>query len=169
MSWIYWPGMIILVMGVTGAGKTTIGTLLARQLGWKYADADDFHSPANKDKMSRGIALTDADRGPWLRAIHDAMLQWEKAGENAVLACSALKHRYRKLLRQGATVKFVYLRGTAELILQRLQQRQGHYATGDLVASQFAALEEPNDAVVVDIAAGPSAIVSEIRRQLGFA
>ena len=155
-------------MGVTGAGKTTVGTLLAKQLGWQFADADDFHSPLNKEKMSRGVALTDADRGPWLQAIHEAMVQWEAAGQNAVVACSALKHAYRKLLREGVNAKFVYLRGTAELILERLQQRKGHYATGELVASQFAALEAPKGDYVVDIADPPESIVKEIRRQLGL-
>jgi len=158
--------VIIVVMGVTGSGKTTIGTLLAQQLGWNYADADDFHSPGNKEKMSRGIALTDADREPWLRSIHDAMVRWQDRGENVVLACSALKQRYRELLGEGVLAKFVYLRGTAELILSRLKQRKGHYATGDLVDSQFAVLEEPKDAVVVDIAADPSTIVGEIRRRM---
>ena len=158
--------MIVIIMGVTGAGKTTIGVLLAQQLGWKYADADDFHSAANKEKMSRGVALTDADREPWLRAIHDALAQWEASGQNAVLACSALKHSYRKMLREGLRVEFVYLRGTAELILSRLQQRKGHYATGDLVASQFAALEEPKDAYIVDIADEPPTIVKKITDRL---
>jgi len=153
-------------MGVTGAGKTTVGTLLARQLGWQFADADDFHTPANKEKMSRGIALTDADRGPWLEAIHEAMLRWEASGQNAVLACSALKQDYRDRLSEGVDVKFVYLRGTAELILKRLGHRKGHYATGDLVASQFAALEEPKDSYIVDIASSPETQVEEIRRQL---
>jgi gluconokinase len=160
--------VIILIMGVTGAGKTTVGTLLAKQLGWQFADADDFHSPINKEKMSHGVALTDADRGPWLQAIHEAMVKWEASGQNAVVACSALKHAYRKLLREGVNAKFVYLRGTAELILQRLQERKGHYATGDLVASQFAALEEPKGAYVVDIAGPPESIVKEIRRQLSL-
>ncbi|HEY2393783.1 MAG TPA: gluconokinase [Candidatus Angelobacter sp.] len=153
-------------MGVTGAGKTTIGTLLARQLGWQFADADDFHTPANKEKMSHGIALTDADRGPWLEAIHDALLRWDTTGQNAVLACSALKQAYRELLSEGVNVKFVYLRGTEELILQRLGHRKGHYAKSDLVASQFAALEEPKDSYVVDIASDPQTQVEEIRRDL---
>ena len=153
-------------MGVTGAGKTTIGSLLAQRLGWKFADADEFHSAANKEKMAKGIGLTDADRQPWLKAIHDAMAAWEKAGQNAVLACSALKHSYRQILRGGVDVQFVYLQGSAELILERLQRRKGHYATGELVASQFAALEEPRDAYVVDIGPDPETIVEEIRSRL---
>src|SRR3954463_9076341 len=99
--------MIIVLMGVTGSGKTTVGTLLAQQLGWQFADADDFHTPANKEKMSRGLGLTDAERGPWLDAIHEAMLSWETSGENTVVACSALKQSYRDRLNEGVTVKFV--------------------------------------------------------------
>jgi gluconokinase len=160
--------MIVLIMGVTGSGKTTVGTLLSQQLGWKFADADDFHSAANKAKMAHGIALDDADRGPWLHAIHQAIMKWDAAGENAVLACSALKQSYRELLSAGVNVRFVYLHGSAELILGRLQHRSGHYATGDLVASQFATLQEPTDAYVVDIDAPPDKIVEEIRHQLAL-
>jgi len=160
--------MIVLIMGITGSGKTTIGTLLAQQLGWLFADADDFHSAANKEKMSHGIALTDADRMPWLRAIHDAMVRWDAAGQNAVVACSALKQVYREVLAEGVRAEFVYLRGSPDLILERLKHRHGHYATGSLVASQMEALEEPRDAHVVDIANTPAAIVEEIRRQLNL-
>lgn len=160
--------MIIILMGITGSGKTTVGQLLARQMGWQFADADDFHSPANKEKMSRGLGLTDAERGPWLEAIHAAMLDWEKSAENAVLACSALKQAYRDLLSEDVNAKFVYLQGTAELILERLGHRKGHYATGELVASQFAALEEPKEAYIVDISASPQEQVAEIRRQLNL-
>jgi len=160
--------MIIILMGVTGSGKTTVGKLLAEQLHWQFADADDFHSAANKEKMSRGLGLTDAERGPWLESIHQTMLGWEKSGQNAVLACSALKQAYRELLSENVNTKFVYLRGTAELILERLGHRKGHYATGELVASQFAALEEPKEAYIVDIAASPEVQVEEIRRQLNL-
>ena len=160
--------MTIIIMGVTGSGKTTVGILLAQQLGWTFADADDFHTPANKEKMSKGIALSDADRGPWLEAIHDATARWQSAGQNAVVACSALKQAYRDLLSENVDVKFVYLRGTAELIIERLGHRKGHYAKVNLVASQFAALEEPKDSYVVDIAGSPETIVAEIRRQLNL-
>ena len=158
--------MTIIVMGVTGSGKTTIGTLLAKQLGWTFADADDFHTPSNKEKMSKGIALTDADRGPWLDAIHDAIVRWEAAGTNAVVACSALKQAYRDLLSENVGAKFVYLRGTAEMIIERLGHRKGHYAKENLVASQFEALEEPTDSYVVDIGGTPEEIVAETRREL---
>jgi gluconokinase len=158
--------MTIIIMGVTGSGKTTVGTLLAKQLGWTFADADDFHTPANKEKMSKGIALTDADRGPWLEAIHDAIARWQASGQNAIVACSALKQAYRDLLSDNVDVKFVYLRGNAELIIKRLGHRKGHYAKENLVASQFEALEEPKDSYVVDISGTPEEIVAEIRRQL---
>jgi gluconokinase len=160
--------MIIILMGVTGSGKTTVGKLLAQQLGWQFADADDFHSTANKEKMSRGLGLTDADREPWLESIHKAMLRWEKSGRNAVLACSALRQAYRDLLSEDVSFELVYLRGTAELILERLGHRKGHYATGDLVASQFAALEEPKEAYMVNIAESPEAQVAQIRRRLNL-
>ncbi len=158
--------MIVILMGVTGSGKTTVGKLLAQQVGWEFADADDFHTPANKEKMSRGEGLTDAERLPWLEAIHKAMVNWESSGQNTVLACSALKESYRGILSNGVSAQFVYLRGSAELILERLGHRKGHYATGELVASQFAALEEPQDAYVVDIASDPMTQVAEIRRDL---
>ncbi len=145
-------------MGVQGSGKTTVGQALAARLGWNFADADDFHSTANKAKMSAGIPLTDEDRMPWLAAVRAAM---EKAGRNLVMACSALKEKYREqLVFPGMRV--VYLRGSQELIAARLQARQHHYAKLDLLPSQFEQLEEPRDAVVVDIAHSVDEIVEEI-------
>lgn len=161
--------MIILVMGVTGSGKTTIGSLLAKQMGWRFADADDFHSAANKEKMSNGIPLTDADRLPWLESIHQAMVAWNRTGESVVLACSALKESYRELLSKDLPVRLVYLRGDAAYIKERLQHRTAHYAKADLVDSQFEALEEPQDAIVVDVETTPEKIVEVIRARLGFA
>jgi gluconokinase len=158
--------MVIVVMGVTGAGKTTIGSLFAKQMGWEFADADSFHSAANKAKMHQGIALTDADRTPWLQAMHDAIVQWIAQNKNVVLACSALKHTYRDELRAGPEVKFVYLRGAQELISERLEHRHGHFAGESILANQFAVLEEPNDAIAVDINATPEEIVGEIRKRL---
>jgi gluconokinase len=158
--------MIIVVMGVTGSGKTTIGSLLARRLGFLFADADDFHSAANKEKMHQGIPLTDADRIPWLAAMHDQIAKWIASNQNAVLACSALKNSYRQLLWTGPEAQFVYLRGSYELIAERLRQRKGHFADEHILAGQFADLEEPPDAISVDIAPPPEKIVAEIVRRL---
>jgi gluconokinase len=155
-------------MGVEGSGKTTIGKLLAAQLGWEFADADSFHPPANIQKMSQGIPLTDADRIPWLNAIREAILQWQAQGRNVVLACSALKQSYRERLQISPEVKLVYLKGSFELLKQRLHARKGHYAGEQLLASQFATLEEPTDAIVVDVTPSPPEIVAEIRRRLGL-
>jgi gluconokinase len=159
-------GLIVIVMGVTGAGKTTIGSLLAKELGWEFADADSFHSAANKEKMSRGIPLDDADREPWLEAIRAALLQWSAERRNVVLACSALKKSYRERLKIGPEVKFVYLKGSYEVIRERLLSRHGHFATEKILSSQFEALEEPEDAIVVDVGKTPEEIVSEIRDRL---
>jgi gluconokinase len=160
--------MIVAVMGVTGSGKTTVGSLLAKRLGWEYADADDFHSPENKDKMHRGLPLTDADRLPWLAAIHDYLVRAESQHRNLVLACSALKQRYRELLFRGVTVRLVYLKGSYELIDERLRMRKGHFADDKILAAQFADLEEPTDAVVVDIHPDPERIVDEICARLNL-
>jgi gluconokinase len=160
--------MVIVVMGPTGSGKTTIGSLLAQQLGWDFVDADQFHSAANKEKMHQGIPLTDADRAPWLAAIHQQIEQWLAEGRNVVLACSALKQSYRELLWRGGDVKLVYLKGSYELIAQRLLTRHGHFADEHILAGQFADLEEPTDAITVDISAPPAEIVEEICRRLGL-
>lgn len=153
-------------MGVEGSGKTTIGKLLAAQLGWEFADADSFHPPANIEKMSRGIPLTDSDRIPWLNSIREAMLQWQAQGRNVVLGCSALKQSYRERLMISPDLKLVYLKGSYELLRERLHARKGHYAGEQLLASQFATLEEPTDAITVDVAPPPTEIVSEIRKRL---
>ena len=160
--------MVIVVMGVTGSGKTTIGSLLAARLGWHFADADEFHSAANKEKMHKGIPLSDADRLPWLGAMHDQIAKWFAAKQNVVLACSALKQSYRQLLWNGPAVQFVYLKGSYELIAERLRARKGHFADEHILAGQFADLEEPSDAVAVDIRASPEEIVDEICRRLGL-
>ena len=134
--------MILLVMGVTGAGKTTVGRMLAERLGWVFLEADDFHSAANKEKMHRGDSLTDADRGPWLDAIHAELKANDSASKNVVLACSALKEEYREKLAAGLDVRGVYLKGTPELIGERLRARQGHFAGESILADQFDVLEE---------------------------
>lgn len=157
--------LILILMGVVGAGKTTIGTLLAQKLGWHFADADDFHSDANKAKIARGIALTDADRAPWLAALRKAIEDWNAKGENVVLACSALKRSYRDELQTGE-VRFIYLKGDYDLISKRLHSRHGHFATESILKSQLADLEEPRDAVTVTVNRTPDEIVAEIARKL---
>lgn len=148
-------------MGVVGAGKTTVGTLLAHKLGWKFADADDFHPPANVEKISHGIALDDDDRAPWLAVLRNAVREWEQHGENAVLACSALKRKYRDELR-SRDVRFVYLQGPYALIRDRLHARRGHFATESILKSQFEDLEVPVDAILVNVANSPDEIANEI-------
>ena len=160
--------MIVIVMGVVGSGKTTVGRLLADQLAWEFADADDFHPPSNVHRIHHGIALTDDDRWPWLQALHEAITRWLSEGRNVVLACSALKRAYRRELEVGPDVRFVYLKGSADLIAERLRLRQGHFADDKILASQFADLEEPEGAVTVEIAAPPQQIVAEIRKKLGL-
>jgi gluconokinase len=161
--------MIVIVMGVVGAGKTTVGRLLAEQLGWEFADADDFHPLSNVGKIRHGIALSDDDRKPWLEALREAITHWIAEGRSAVLACSALKRSYRQELRTGPQVRFVYLRGSADLIAERLRSRHGHFANEQILASQLADLEEPEAAATVDIAATPQQIVAEIRQKLRLA
>jgi gluconokinase len=155
-------------MGVVGAGKTTVGRLLAGQLGWEFVDADSFHSATNVEKIRLGIPLDDADRAPWLKAIREVITRWIAKRQNIVLACSALKRIYREELDGGADVKLVYLKGTYEIIYKRLGLRQGHFATEKLLASQFAILEEPEDGVVVNVEQSPEVLVEEIRRRLGL-
>ena len=155
-------------MGVVGAGKTTVGRLLAGQLGWEFVDGDSFHSPSNVEKIRMGIPLDDVDRAPWLQAIRQAIDRWITKKQNVVLACSALKKVYREELDGGADVKLVYLKGTYEVIHERLGLRQGHFATEKLLTSQFAILEEPKDGVVVDVEQSPKDIVAEIRRLMGL-
>ena len=160
--------MIILVMGVTGSGKTTVGKALAESVHWQFADADDFHSPANISKMRAGIPLDDADRVPWLAALRMQIDNWLRAGTNAVLACSALKQAYREQLVASSEVRVVYLRGSRELIAKRLKERHGHYMDPNLLPSQFATLEEPRDALAVDVDASVDEIVGRIRTVLNL-
>ena len=159
--------MVIVVMGPTGSGKTTIGSLLAARLGWAFVDADEFHSAANKDKMHRGIPLTDADRLPWLQSIHDQIERWLAEKRSVVLACSALKQSYRNLLWSGSSdIRLIYLKGSYDLIYQRLLARKGHFANEHILAGQFADLEEPADSITVDIGPSPEKIVDELCARL---
>ena len=160
--------MIVIIMGVTGSGKTTVGTVLAQQLGWEFADADDFHPPANVAKMKAGIPLDDADRAPWLASLRQAIEQWIAKRQNVVLACSALKKNYRDELAVDREVRFVYLKGSYDLIYQRLKQRHGHFASEKILAGQFADLQEPDDTLTVKIDQPVEEIVAEIRRGLGL-
>lgn len=161
--------MIVIVMGVVGAGKTTIGLMLAQHLGWRFVDADDFHPAANVEKIRHGTPLTDDDRRPWLAALRARIVQWIAGNQNVVLACSALKRDYRQELQASHEVRFVYLKGTSAMIAERLRARHGHFADEQILSSQFADLEEPDAAVTVDIDAEPEEIVAEIRQQLDMA
>jgi ACS family tartrate transporter-like MFS transporter len=161
--------MIVLVMGVTGSGKSTVGSILAQRLGWPFLEADDFHSPANKEKMRRGIHLADADRLPWLEAIHAELQRHAAAGNNVLVACSALNEEYRRVLTANLDVKLVYLKGPKPLIAERLRHRSGHFAGEAILDDQFAVLEEPREAIVVDILPTPAHIVDEVLQELGLA
>jgi len=155
-------------MGTTGAGKTTIGTMLAAQLNWQFTDADTFHPPANIEKMSHGTPLNDADRAPWLEAMRKAILEWIAVGKNVVLACSALKRAYRDELRPGPEVRIIYLKGDYALFAERIHHRHGHFAGEGILAGQFADLEEPADAITIDAAQLPEQIVAESRKRLAL-
>jgi gluconokinase len=162
--------MIVVLMGVCGAGKTTVGRKLAEQIGAEFREGDEFHSSENVEKMSRGVPLTDADRLPWLKSVAAEIDTFRRAGRSVVFACSALRHRYREILTGGhPDVQVVYLKGTRELIGDRLQQRRDHYMPPSLLPSQFAALEEPTSdehALTVSVGGTPEAIVGEIRKLL---
>ena len=156
-------------MGVTGCGKTTVGVLLARELGWAFHDADDYHPAENVAKMKAGTPLGDADRWPWLDRLNALLRDNERESTNVVLACSALKQSYRERLAQGcATLRFVFLDGTPELIRARLAARHGHYMNPALLDSQFATLERPQEALRLDADASPEALVKAIKTQLGL-
>ena len=159
--------MIIVIMGVSGVGKSTVGKTLSEQTGWPFYDADDFHSPENVAKMRGGVALTDTDRWPWLDRLNGLLKEAGGRGQSAVLACSALKQRYRdRLARDVKDIRWVYLEGSFELIEARLDARKGHYMTAQLLRSQFDALEPPLDALRVDVASDPATIVRHILENL---
>jgi gluconokinase len=161
--------MVILVMGVSGSGKTTVGKILADKQQWQFKDADDFHPQVNKDKMQRGEALTDADRRPWLAAIRQEIDRALQSNIDLVLTCSALKSAYRQILAdEFDRVKFVYLKGSFELIQHRLQSRQGHFMNPNLLRSQFDDLEEPIGAIAIDIAESPEHSVKQIVEKLNL-
>jgi len=161
--------MIVVLMGVSGVGKTTIGGLLASRTGWKFEDADDYHSEQNRRKMAAGIPLTDADREQWLIALHQRMLQYREKGESVILACSALKQQYRELLARGfakGEMRFVYLHAPAALIKERMKVRHYPYMNPDLLDSQLATLEVPSDALPISVSGRPDEAVEEILTRL---
>jgi gluconokinase len=159
--------MVIILMGVSGSGKTTIGQLLAQRLGWTFYDGDDFHPPANVEKMRSGFPLTDADRDSWLTALQQLIDNLLQNGRSAILACSALKQSYRAQLQGNShQIRFIYLRGTETLIRSRLESRSGHFMKADLLASQFATLEEPHDVLTANIDQPPEKIVAYIQQHL---
>ena len=158
--------MVIILMGVSGAGKTLIGRLLATTVGYQFYDADDFHPPANIDKMSRGTPLDDDDRQPWLETLGALVRRCLAEDTDAVLACSALKQTYRHYLLIDPHIRLVYLKADQDLIRERLLQRRGHFMDPTLFESQFDTLEEPQDAFWVNTALSPTDIVAAIRRHL---
>jgi len=164
------PLHAIIVMGVSGVGKTTVAEVLAKRVGWAFLDADKFHPAGNVEKMRSGTPLTDDDRWPWFERIATEIDRRRAAGEPIVIACSALKHAYRKaLIRRQSDVRLVYLRGSRELIMSRLEQRKGHYFPANLLDSQFATLEEPQAselAVIADVDKSIEDVVEEITRKL---
>jgi gluconokinase len=159
--------MLILIMGVAGSGKTTVGARLASALDWEFIDADDFHSPQNLAKMASGTPLTDEDRRPWLNDLHALVTRFAQSDRDLVLACSALKSSYRDLLASASPeTAIVYLKADPALILERLTQRQRHFMPANLVESQFTALEEPEDAIAIPATLRPDQIVAAIRTAL---
>ncbi len=156
-------------MGVSGSGKTTVGRAVAEALGWRFLEGDDYHPPASVAKMAAGTPLTDADRWPWLDRLRDELKAIAARGEHAVLACSALKEAYRARLAQARGVRFVYLKADRATIAARLAARAGHYMPATLLDSQFATLEEPRDALVIDVALPLPTQVERIRVALSEA
>lgn len=159
--------MIVVIMGVSGCGKTTVGSLLAKQLGWAYHEGDAFHTAENIDKMSKGVSLDDDDRGPWLAAIKEAIDKCVDEASDAVIACSALRRKYRRTLSADIVdIRFVYLKGNFESIRERMKSRDRHYMKANMLESQFSSLEEPEDAIEIDIGSSPPDIVERIKSQL---
>lgn len=164
--------MIVIVFGVSGAGKTTIGKLFAEELGWGFLEADDFHPRGNIEKMRSGRPLTDEDRWPWLERLREQITHSLATKENAVLACSALKRAYRERLRVSDDVKFVFLHGDYALIEKQLQNRRGHFMNPALLKSQFTDLEEPkpgDGTITIELGRSPQQVVEEIKAKLGLA
>ena len=164
--------MIVVLMGVSGSGKTTIGELLAKRLGWRFIEGDEYHPRENVEKMAAGVPLEDADRWPWLEKLAGLIGEHEAAGQSSVLACSALKRAYRDLLRKGAPrVRFLHLHGAREVLQARVDRRKGHFFPPGLLASQYATLEPlapEEDGIVVDVALDPDSQVRAALAGLGL-
>jgi gluconokinase len=161
--------MVVLLMGVAGSGKTTVGKRLAQELGWPFYDGDAFHPPANVEKMSRGIPLTDAAREGWLTTLRQLIEKLQREKQSAFVACSALKHAYRdRLFSPHDDVRLIYLKADHGLLQKRLKERKGHFFTAELLTSQLETLEEPADAITLDAAKEPDALVTDIRSALGL-
>ncbi len=164
--------VIVVLMGVSGAGKTAVGELLAERLGWSFVDADDLHTAGNVHKMTAGVPLTDEDRLPWLLGVREVIVEHADSGRSAVIACSALKRDYRKLLLEGPVgtgdTRLVYLRAAPDVLERRLRKRRGHFFDPNLLASQLDALEEPMEALVVDVDSDLEAVVNAVAAGLGL-
>jgi gluconokinase len=159
--------LFFIVMGVSGCGKTSVGKALASNLAWGFYDADDFHPPANISKMAKGIPLNDIDRAPWLAMLHDLISSNLKHNEPGVLACSGLKERYRKQLMDGNDgVQLIYLKGSYDLIWSRMAVRKEHYMQPEMLQSQFDTLEEPVNALTIDISSPVDEILSKVLEQM---
>ena len=162
--------MVIILMGVSGVGKTTVGHLLAQDLGWPFFEGDDFHPRSNVVKMAQGIALTDEDRWPWLDRIREQIGTLVASGQNAVIACSALRQTYREHLLEGLQeIVLVYLKANHSLIRSRLAQRQDHFMNADLLDSQFRTLEEPEGVITIEAVLEPLEIVGVLKQALSLA
>ena len=161
--------MIVIVMGVAGSGKSTVGRFLARQLGWTFLDGDDFHPAANVEKMSHGIPLSDDDRLPWLQLIRKEIERLRESAQSAVVACSALKSSYRHILAaDDPDTRFIFLQGTYEEFYERLAERTGHFMKPDMLQSQFDTLEVTSDLIAVRAMDSPAKITEEVRKRLGI-
>lgn len=161
--------MIVILMGVTGSGKSTVGAELVKLTGWEFAEGDNYHSAANKQKMHAGVPLTDADRAPWLAGLHNVIMNWFAGSENGIMTCSALKQSYRDVLTAGLPLgacRFVLLEAPIGVLEDRMRERPGHFMNPDLLQSQLDTLETPHDALRVDSTGPPSSIAQKILSQL---